>query len=272
MKIADYHRHPAWSPTALKCAATETMAVFNHRFGPGAAPFVPSDDMNKGSLVDCLLTPPFRIDEMFAVYQNVDKRTKEGKADCAEAAEKGLTIISSAWLANAEAIVKVLKADPDIGPVLDKLTKAASQVPHFWNDEAGRLCRMLPDIITVDGCLYDVKKTRSAKQKKFYWHAMDLGYDLQMSHLDLGFRDKYGCPPKEVGIIAFEWEPPHDCTLLIFDQDDIALGLEKREEAFRRIAECQAAGAWPSHGRQSFRPERASVAPLTINPDSIELF
>jgi len=51
MKIADYHRHPAWSPTALKCAATETMAVFNHRFGPGAAPFVPSDDMNKGSLV-----------------------------------------------------------------------------------------------------------------------------------------------------------------------------------------------------------------------------
>jgi hypothetical protein len=131
---------------------------------------------------------------------------------------------------------------------------------------------MLPDIITIDGCLYDVKKSRSAKQKKFYWQAMDFGYDLQMSHLDLGFKDKYGRPPEEVGIIAFEWEPPHDCTLLILDQDDIALGLEKREEAFRRIAECQASGIWPSHGRQAFKPERASVAPLTIDPDSIELF
>jgi hypothetical protein len=59
---------------------------------------------------------------------------------------------------------------------------------------------------------------------------------------------------------------------LILDQDDIALGLEKREEAFRRIAECQASGIWPSHGRQAFKPERASVAPLTIDPDSIELF
>ena len=272
MKIADYHRHPAWSPTALKCAATETMAVFNHRFGPGAAPFVPSDDMNKGSLVDCLLTPPFNIDGMFAAHDNIARNTKDGKANYNQAVENGLIPISSAWLANAEVIVKVLKADFNIGSILDKMTQAASQVPHLWTDDAGRPCRMLPDIITVDGCLYDVKKTRSAKQKKFYWHAMDLGYDLQMSHLDLGFKDKYGCPPKEIGIIAFEWEPPHDCALLILDQDDIALGLEKREEAFRRIAECQASGIWPSYGRQSFRPERASVAPLTIDSDSIELF
>jgi hypothetical protein len=289
MKIADYHRHPAWSPTALKCAATETMAVFNHRFGPGAAPFVPSDDMNKGSLVDSLLTPPFDIRETHKVIpDDAPKRPTSTQLNAAkpsddtkkaieywakfDEAAKGFDVITQAWLTNAKAIVKALKADPDIGPVLDKLTKAASQVPHFWNDKAGRPCRMLPDIITIDGCLYDVKKTRSAKQKKFYRQAIDLGYDLQMSHLDLGFKDKYGRPPEEIGIIAFEWEPPHDCTLLILDQDDIALGLEKREEAFRRIAECQAAGVWPSHGRQSFRPERASVAPLTIDPDSIELF
>ncbi len=77
---------------------------------------------------------------------------------------------------------------------------------------------------------------------------------------NVGFKDKYGCPPKEIGIIAFEWEPPHDCALLILDQDDIALGLEKREEAFRRIAECQASGIWPSYGRQSFRPESIRTA------------
>lgn len=272
MKIADYHRHPAWSPTALKCAFTQTMAVFHHRFGPGAAPFVPSDDMNKGSLVDCLLTPPFNIDGMFAAYDNITRNTKDGKANYNQAVEKGLIPVSLAWFTNAEAIAQVLRADPDIGPILDRLTEASSQVPHFWNDDAGRPCRMLPDVITIDGCVYDLKKTRDARQKKFYWHAMDLGYDLQMAHIHLGFLDKYGYPPEEIGIIDYEWEPPYDRSLSILNADDIAIGLEKREEAFRRIAECQASGVWPSHGRQSFRPERASVEPLTIDPDSITLF
>ena len=289
MKIADYHRHPAWSPTALKCAYTETMAVFHHRFGPSAAPFVPSDDMRKGSLVDALLTPPFHLRETHKVIpddapsrptskqlnaakpSDDTKKAIEWWAKFDEAA-KGFDVISSAWLTNAEAIAKVLRADPDIGPILDRLTEVSSQVPHFWNDDAGRPCRMLPDIITIDGCVYDLKKARDARQKKFYWHAMDLGYDLQMAHIHLGFLDKYGCPPEEIGIIDYEWEPPYDRSLSILNADDIAIGLEKREEAFRRIAECQASGVWPSHGRQSFRPERASVEPLTIDPDSIALF
>lgn len=289
MKIADYHRHPAWSPTALKCAHTETMAVFNHRFGPNAVPFVPSDDMRKGSLVDAVLTPPFSIRETHKVIpENAPTRPTSTQLNAAKPSDatkqaiewwarfdedaKGFDVISQAWLTNAEAIAQVLKADPDIGPILTQIDNAASQVPYFWDDEAGRSCRNLPDIITIDGCQYDLKKTRCAKQKKFYWQAMGLGYDLQMAHLDLGFQDKYGHPPIERGIIAFEWEPPYDRSLLILSADDIAIGLEKREEAFRRIAECQASGVWPSHGRQSFRPERASIEPLTIDPDSIDLF
>lgn len=59
--LAEYHRHPAWSPTALKAAVTGTMRTWNHRFGPGAARFIPSADMVKGDLVDALLTPPFGL-------------------------------------------------------------------------------------------------------------------------------------------------------------------------------------------------------------------
>jgi hypothetical protein len=59
--------------------------------------------------------------------------------------------------------------------------------------------------------------------------------------------------PSELGVIAFEWEEPYDCALLVLDQQDLETGLERREEAFRRIAACQASGTWPSHGRQPFR-------------------
>ena len=76
--LAEYHRHSAWSPTALKAAVTGTMRAWSHRFGPGAAPFVPSADMVKGDLVDALLTPPFRIDGRFAAYPSIARNTKAG--------------------------------------------------------------------------------------------------------------------------------------------------------------------------------------------------
>jgi hypothetical protein len=232
------------------------MSAFNYRYGPEAKPYKASEDMNIGSLVDCLLTPPYSIDEMFAVCDNLDKRTKEGKANAKAIEASGLIAIKNQMLSQGMEIRDTLETDPDIGPILAQKDEQGSQVPHFFNDAYGRPCRCLPDIITKDGCVYDLKKTKSAVPRRFYWQAIDLGYDLQMAHIALGFEDKYGHPPNQVGIICFEWEPPYDRSLLIFDETDIALGLSKREEAFTRILECQASGIWPSHGCQPFRYAR----------------
>jgi hypothetical protein len=168
-----------------------------------------------------------------------------------------------------------LHRDPVIGEVLAALDPAHSQQPHFWDDADGRPCCFLPDVVTTDGRLFDLKKTRSAVPRRFYWQAKDLAYDLQLAHLALGHADRSGAMPKELGLIAFEWEEPFDCVLLVFDQQDIAIGLERREETFRRIAECQASGTWPSHGRwpcrhltESFRARECEA----INPESIFLF
>ncbi|MFO7628958.1 MAG: hypothetical protein R6W06_05465 [Prochlorococcaceae cyanobacterium] len=72
-----------------------------------------------------------------------------------------------------------------------------------------------------------------------------------------------------------EWEEPYDCALLVFDEQDIAIGLERREEAFRRIPECQSSTTWPSHGRMPFRHLPASSRTPeseAIDPESISLF
>ena len=254
MTLATYHQHPAWSPTVLKAAVTGTMAAWWHRFRPGATPFVPSPDMVKGDLVDALLTPPFEIKGRFAAYASIARNTKIGAANCAEAEAAGLTPVSTEMVEQALRIRDALHADPVIGEVLAAMDPEASQQPHYWDDEAGRPCRCLPDVVTTDGRLFDLKKTRSAVPRRFYWQAKDLAYDLQLAHLALGHEDRHRRPPAEVGVIAFEWEEPFDCSLLVLDVQDLAIGLERREEAFRRIAECQASGIWPSHGRQPFRP------------------
>lgn len=279
LSLADYHRHPAWSPTALKAAVTGTMRAWWHRFGPEAAPFVPSADMVKGDLVDALITPPFRIDGRFAAFKSIARNTKAGAANCAEAEAAGLTPVSFEMVEQAERIRDALLGDPVVGEVLAALDPAVSQQPHFWDDEAGRPCRCLPDVVTTDGRLFDLKKSRSAVPRRFYWQAKDLAYDLQIAHLALGHQNRCGAPPAEAGVIVFEWpsDPAAaiDCGLLIFDEQDLQIGLQRREEAFRRIAECQASGIWPSHGRNAFRPVSSNFSlpeAEGIDQDTIDLF
>ncbi len=275
MNLHEYHAHPAWSPTALKAAVTGTMQAWWHRFGPEARPFEPSPDMVKGDLVDALLTPPFGLEQRFAVFSTIARNTKAGAANCAAARAAGLTPVSEDMVEQAKAVAASLRRDPLIGEVLAAMDEELSQKPHFWSDAAGRPCRCLPDVVTTDGRLFDLKKTRSAVPRRFYWQAKDLGYDLQLAHLTLGHADRSGAMPSELGVIAFEWEEPYDCALLLFDQQDLEDGLERREEAFRRIAVCQASGVWPSHGRQPFRHlPTSSRAPEneTIDPESIALF
>jgi hypothetical protein len=272
---AAYHQHPAWSPTPLKAAVTGTMRAWWHRHGPQATPLVPTPDMLKGDLVDALLTPPFSFEGRFQAFATIARNTKAGAANCAEAEAAGLIPISQELLDTALRIRDALHADPVIGEVLAAMDVELSQQPHFWADEAGRACRCLPDVVTTDGRLVDLKKTRSAVPRRFFWQAKELAYDLQMAHLALGHEHRHGAPPVEVGIIAFEWEEPFDCCLLVLDEQDLAIGRERREEAFRRIAACQASGVWPSHGRQPFRSAPASSRSPESEPTdfySIALF
>ena len=279
MSLADYHRHPAWSPTALKAAVTGTMRAWRQRFGPNAVPFVPSADMVKGDLVDALLTPPFALESRFQVFKTIARNSKIGAANCAEAEAAGLTPVSSEMVEQALRIVEALRSDPDVGEVLTALDPTHSQQPHFWSDAAGRPCPCLPDVVTSDGRLFDLKKTRSAVPRRFYWQAKELAYDLQLAHLALGHEHRQGQPPAETGLIVFEWptDPSAaiDCGLLLMDEQDLAIGRQRREEAFSRIASCQARGLWPSHGRNPFRPASISFGlpePTALDLEKIDLF
>ena len=279
MSLADYHRHPAWSPTALKAAVTGTMRAWRQRFGPNAVPFVPSADMVKGDLVDALLTPPFALESRFQVFKTIARNSKIGAANCAEAEAAGLTPVSNEMVEQALRIRDALLGDPEVGEVLAALDPTHSQQPHFWSDAEGRPCRCLPDVITSDGRLFDLKKTRSAVPRRFYWQAKELAYDLQLAHLALGHEHRCGTPPAETGLIVFEWptDPTAaiDCGLLLMDEQDLEIGRKRREEAFSRIASCQASGLWPSHGRNPFRPASTGFSlpePSALDLETIDLF
>lgn len=268
---SSYHDHPAASASRLKAALTLTGRGYWARYeDPNRAPFVRTDAMRQGSLVDLLLTRSDQFDQVYVVAG--DGRTKEGKAIRAAALEQGLEPISADWLENASRIRDTLLSDPHAGPIL-RDSMATSQQPHFWTDAQGRECRYLPDVETSAGGLWDLKKARSASRRAVINQSYQLAYDLQMAHYAVGFTDRHGAAPTVAGLICYEWDHPHDCAVLEATPELLAMGRERREVAFARIAEWRDAGDWRSYGRSTWEPPAWRTNGAS-EPDttSIELF
>jgi PDDEXK-like domain of unknown function (DUF3799) len=260
-----YHSHPAWSATKIKDAATGTpLDWWAKHVDPNRTPFQPTEPMRQGSLVDCMITEPQHFAARYVVLpEDAPKRPtatqlkakKPSEETCRsiawwaefEAAHEGHEIIPLQWFNTADAIIKRLHADPDIGPILRM--PRSSQEPHFWTDEQGRECRYKPDLEPEDGSLWDLKKARSAHPRRFAAQAYDLGYDIQIgAHYRLGFIDRHGKAPIHSGFIAYEWQYPHNCSLCYCTEEFIELGLDRRARALERIEDCIASDYWPSYG------------------------
>lgn len=250
MTDAEYHAHPAWSASRLKGALTGTMLDYWARYeDPKREPFVPNESMKRGSLGDCFMTEAETFWSKYHVIGDVDRRTKAGKEAWAEAEKvaNGRELIREADMATVYAIVARLMADPAIGPILRQ--PRSSQEPHFWIDDCAREHRYKPDLEPEDGSLFDLKLTRSAHPRRFAAQSYSLGYDIQLSHYREGFIDRYGREPTRIGLIAYEWNWPHNCSLLIADEDLLACGAERRAAAIKLIEDCRASGEWPSYGQ-----------------------
>ena len=217
---------------------------------PLRIPMLPKDPMKQGSLVDCLITEPYNFDRKYVVAPEVNRRTKAGKEAwdaCAEQARaNAATVISSEWLHTANVIATKLRNDP----VASVYLQGQGQQPHFWHDTEHQLdCRYLPDIEDPDrGLLVDLKKARSANPRLFTAQAYSLGYDIQVAHYAEGYRDRYGEYPKQIALLAYEWQWPHNWSVNVISDELLEEGRRRREEAMCMIKECRGVNEWPSWG------------------------
>lgn len=302
----DYHGHPAISSTKLKTATTATMRTYWARYlDPERPAFAPTDAMRQGSLVDTFVTQPDKAEERYCVMpadaprRPTEKQLTDGRDsrpgtkihdaymeaqdrkawwDDFDARLDGREVISQDWWDRAERIREVLLADKLIGPRLGEAL-VTSQDPHLWHDdELGDWARYLPDLETESGELFDLKKARSCSPRQMISQSYALAYDVQLAHYWAGFTDRHGAPPEAAGLIAYEWEWPHDCVVLTATPELIQHGAERRIEAWNRIQDCIRLGEWPTYGPADLdlpgwlkRGERPPEG-AQIDPDSIALF
>lgn len=257
----NYHDHPALSASRLKQAVTGTALDYWARYvDPERRPFTPSDAMRQGSLVDCLITQPEEVERLYRVAPAVDRRTKAGKEAWADAlADAGdAELISDDWMANATRIRDRLLSDPVTAVYL----VGQGQEPGFWHDRELEVdCRYMPDCeIPERGLLVDLKKARDASPRGFQRQAYALAYDLQMAHYAEGYCDRYGEYPREIALVAYQWEWPHNVSVNLFTPEMLEEGRRRREEAVMVIKECETTGVWPSWGVTEFDVPRWAIA------------
>lgn len=294
-RLEEYHAHLAWSSSRKKAAATSTLrSYWAKNEDPNRKPFVPTESMEHGSLVDAYITDDEAFNERyFAIPEGSPKRPTLTQLNAAKPSEStqalishwqriereanGRKIISAADVARAHAIMQVLAADESIGPIITSDWLAA-QEPHFWLADGGYEARYLPDIETADSDLWDLKLTRSANPRLFKAQSYSLGYDIQLDHYRQGYRDKHGRDPRRVGIIAYEWEWPHNCCLFIADDELLQHGHQRGEDAVQAVLRARESGQWPSYGEAALtlpgyiKSGDASAEPAPMPMDEIQLF
>ena len=213
----------------------------------------PGSAVDLGSAVHALVLQPDRFDELVAVKNKVDGRTKEGKAynEKFDAENAGKAIIDDITLAVAAMMNKAVRAHPAAAALLEQ--PGAFEVVLRW--AIGDIqCKARCDLI-IDGMdgepdtIVDIKTTADASPAEFARSIATYGYHLQAAWYMAGYEAITGRRPN-YRIIAVESAYPHDVVVYKLGEETLAIGSLAINECLKRFAECKATGEWPGYATE----------------------
>lgn len=181
----------------------------------------------------------------FAIAQNFDRRTKEGKEAYAKFVEqnKGKDIIDQATYDKLVAMRDTLYATP----YARKLIYGTHEKSFFWIDEeTGLKCKCRPDSFGSIGgrhLIVDLKTTTNAETQAFVNQAIKLSYDIQAAHYCAGMKDITGNDYTFV-FIAQEKEAPYCVNILEANSQFMRSGEDTRRALLETMKECMETGKW----------------------------
>jgi len=198
-----------------------------------------------GRAVDAYILEPTRFMDLYAVYPECDRRTKEGKAVYAKFLENlqpGQEVISQEEYATLNSMY--LKTVDSSARRL--IRDGASQVVAVWRDPAtGILCKGRYDYYQKDiPMITDLKTTSDASPDGFAIDIFKYGYYQQAGFYCMGHEVLTGDDPC-FAIFAIEKEEPFVHTAFDIGVSTIEAGKFAARGALRKYKECMESGQWP---------------------------
>lgn len=257
-----YHRRPEWSKHKLDDLAVNPAFMLWRMSNP----FVPTDEMRFGSLVDMALFEPDRFEaETVVIPADAPKRPAERSVNAAN--PKRETLQAIAWwkeFDNRHPGAEQLTQDEArrINAILDRIYshKTASrliggagraQASMFWTDPVtGLRMRGRPDYLHPEDILVDLKKVRSVNARDFRWQVRDLRYDVQLALYGDAYQQITGRKIREHAWIAFESEDPFHVVTYRAPEDMLERGRTLYRRDIDTLAECLRTNTWPSYSEE----------------------
>lgn len=246
MEEQAYHAAPALGSTDLK----NLLRSPAHYKAAKKAP-LESEALRVGTLVhECILEP-----DTWALRRDlpeVNKRTKAGKEKLAEfykvAGEEGWLPVDADDRALCEGMRESAMAHRLVRSVLNAADKKEQSC--FWREGrsdvvTGFDCKARFDGL-APGLILDLKTTQDASLRAFRNAVARYDYHVQAAHYSVGAHAVTGMWP-DYAILAIEKKPPYACAVYELDEQAMAVGVERRDEAIGQYLECMRTGKWSAY-------------------------
>ena len=245
-----YHSQPEISKSGLDMIAKAPRLYHWHHLDPDGEPFKQTPAMELGEYVHVATLEPDRWQSDYVAAPRFDRRTKAGKAEAERyarmAEDEGKVLVPHDMYEHANRSADAVREHPHAGDLL--MLPGRAEVSMFAeNEETGVGIRGRADyILTESSSIVDLKTTRDASARRFFYSVRDYRYDVQAAfYLDLlkHFR-------KEVGTfywVAVEPRPPYMVSLFWAGPDMIIAGREKYSRDLLTYKGCLEANKWPGY-------------------------
>lgn len=204
----------------------------------------PTPAMRFGELVHSVLLEPERAAADYVVMPaGLDRRTKEGKAWCAENETK-LIVSASDW-DTATRMREVLMANAFVRQALER--GVAEQAVRTTHPDTWAGLKAKPDWFDArSGLVLDLKTTADAHPDEFAKSVVRYRYHVQEAF----YRDVLrwaGYEVKRFVFAAIEKEPPYALAVYDLEPEAVELGRQLYERDLTVYAACKDSGIWPAY-------------------------
>lgn len=198
-----------------------------------------------GRVGHILTLQPEKFDEEFFVWSGADRRTKDGKAEYAEALEESGTrelVTCSDWM-EARKLADAVHGNQSAAELL---SVGEAERVLVWNDaDTGLTMKGRADYINA-ASVVDLKTTKSADPKSFSEASWRYGYHAQLALYIDGALATDGIRRNAI-IIAVESSAPYAVQVYRLPEELIAIGRSEYRRILNAYALAKKTGIWPGY-------------------------
>lgn len=249
MPFEQYLAHPAVNNSLLKKVAKCPALAKAYLDGEEIDSDTPA--MKLGRVTHCLSLERDEFSKRYAVEPEVNRRTKDGKAELATFAESNhdKEIIRQETYDSALAMAVAVRRHKMASLLLNR---AEFEVSMFAEIE-GVECKVRLDVSRQDGIVSDLKTCADASPNAFARACANLDY-LCAAALYIDVVRANGIPADSYVWIAVESSEPHLVALYSATQEDVEIGRTIYRDRLETFKRCRDSGVWPGYGDGKIQP------------------